>query len=77
MAAWNTARKAGLGILLGLALSIWAGRLLSAFLFGVESTDAPTYASVIALVAAVCAVSSYLPTWRITRMSPVEVLRAE
>jgi len=76
-ATWTTARRAGLGILVGVVASIWAGRLLSVFLFGVEPTDVLTYVAVIALVAIVCLLSSYLPTSRITRVSPVEVLRAE
>jgi putative ABC transport system permease protein len=77
LAGWTTVRRAGLGILLGVVVSIWADGLLSAFLFGVEGTDALTYGAVIALVAIVCLASSYLSTWRITRVNPVEVLRAE
>jgi predicted permease len=72
-----TGMSAGVGILLGLVLSLGAGGLLSGFLFGVEATDPLTYGAVSSLVLLVCLLASYLPARRITRLHPVDVLKAE
>jgi putative ABC transport system permease protein len=65
------------GIALGLLAALWTSRLLSGFLFGIDARDPATFLSVAALLLAVCAVASYLPARRASRVDPIEVLRAE
>ena len=66
-----------IGTAVGLLGALWSSRLLSRFLYGVESSDPATYAVVAALIVIVCLVASYAPARRITKVNPVEVLRAE
>jgi putative ABC transport system permease protein len=65
---------AGLGI--GLAAAAAGGRLIDALLFGVTSTDAITYAAVLAAIAVSAAVACLLPAQRATRVEPATTLRA-
>ena len=51
--------------------------LMSALLFQVEPIDPLTYAVVVVGLLLAAAVASYLPARRITRIEPVEALRAE
>jgi putative ABC transport system permease protein len=68
---------AGLGVLLGLPVTLAAMRLLESELFGVSASDPPMIAgaAVTFMVAAVCAAA--LPAIRALRITPTEALRAE
>ena len=50
---------------------------MSALLFQVEPIDPPTYAVVTIGSLVAVAAASYLPARRVTRIHPVEALRAE
>lgn len=65
------------GTAVGLVGALWVSRLLKRFLYGVEPSDPLTYGTVAALIVVVCLLASYTPARRITRVNPVEVLRAE
>ena len=65
------------GMALGLVGAFWAGRSISSFLFDVEPSDPLTYCVVAALVVVVCLLATYLPTRRVLRVDPVDVLRVE
>lgn len=65
------------GVSLGLIVASWASRLLSGFLFGIETRDPLTFLSVTVLLLIVCILASYLPARRATRVDPAEVLRME
>jgi putative ABC transport system permease protein len=67
----------GIGVVVGLFGAWAASRLISAFLFGVKSSDPLTYGGAVALVFLLCAVASYVPSRRLTRMSPARVLAEE
>jgi putative ABC transport system permease protein len=71
------ARMAGLGIAVGVALSLALTRLMSTMLFGVHPTDAYTFAGISALLAVVALVASYLPSRRAMALNPVSALRHE
>jgi ABC-type antimicrobial peptide transport system permease subunit len=65
------------GVAAGLALSFGCGRLVSSMLFGLRSTDAKTYAVVIAVVLPVTVLAAALPAWRASRVDPLVALRHE
>jgi predicted permease len=65
------------GVALGLAGAIAGTRLLSAFLYGVETTDAATFIGVALLLAAVALLANYLPARRAAQTDPMKALRAE
>jgi ABC-type lipoprotein release transport system permease subunit len=52
-------------------------RALSAILFGVSPCDAPTYAGVVVLLAAVSLVATWVPARRASRLDPALALRSE
>lgn len=66
-----------LGALIGLAGALAVNRLIASLLFGVQPTDALTIALVVATIAAVAVIASWLPAWRASRLDPNIVLREE
>jgi ABC-type antimicrobial peptide transport system permease subunit len=67
----------GIGAAAGLAVAVPLAHLMSALLFEVKPIDPATYAVVAAGLLAAAALASYLPARRVTRINPVEALRAE
>jgi putative ABC transport system permease protein len=68
---------ASAGIAIGLLASLGATRLLAGFLFGVRSTDPPTFAAVAGLVLLVAAVAALVPAGRAAAADPVTSLRSD
>jgi predicted permease len=64
-----------LGMALGLIMSVAVTRLLAAALYGVSATDAASFASATAIVAAIALAASFVPAWRASRMDPLAALR--
>jgi putative ABC transport system permease protein len=65
------------GIAVGILGALWAGRLLSAFLFGVQSTDPATFGATIGLFFCAVFVAALLPALRSVRVDPAGALRHE
>jgi putative ABC transport system permease protein len=65
------------GILLGLAGSYGAARLLGALIYDVPAWDPPTYAGVITLLTIVALLACWLPARRAARIDPITALRSE
>ena len=65
------------GLALGTGIAFALGRLLRAFLFGVEPTDLVTFLSVAALFTVVALLACYIPARRATRIDPMKALRYE
>jgi predicted permease len=74
-------KEAGLltaaGIVIGLACSIAAAKLLRGLLYVVQSWDIPTLAAVAIVLAIASLFASYIPAHRAAGVNPVEALRTE
>ena len=68
-------RLIGAGMTAGLALAWAASGALEAMLFGVTPTDPLTVIAVLVGVAVIGVVATLAPTWRATRINPVDILR--
>jgi len=66
-----------LGLGMGLAAALAAGRLVESLLYGVEATDLPSFAVGAATLVAVTIVACYLPARRAAAIDPLESLRRE
>jgi putative ABC transport system permease protein len=71
------ARLIGIGVALGVVGGVWAARALTSLLFGVKSTDLPTFVGVSVLLASLALVACAVPALRATRVDPLVVLRSE
>ena len=67
----------GIGAAAGLAAAVAVSRVMSALLFEISPLDPLTYSLAAACVLVSAAVASYLPARRVTRVNPVEALRAD
>jgi predicted permease len=65
------------GLAIGLAGALAAGRLVAGFLFGVRAADPLILGVVVALFGAVAFAASWIPAYRAARVDPMRVLRAE
>jgi len=65
------------GVGVGLLVAFWMRPVLTAFLFGVQGFDLPTYTGVAILFLGLSALASYLPARRLLRVDPVMVMREE
>jgi ABC-type antimicrobial peptide transport system permease subunit len=78
---WLILRKAGLlaaiGLAIGMAGSMALGRVLAGMLFGLQATDAVTYAGVLVAVGVTTLAAAAGPAWRAGRINPVEAMREE
>jgi hypothetical protein len=67
----------GIGAAAGLVAAAALSQLMSALLFEIHPIDPLTYTVVVIGLLAAAAVASYVPARRVTRIDPVEALRAE
>jgi predicted permease len=68
---------AGIGIVVGLVGAAALTHVMTSLLFGVSTTDALTFGTVPALLAAVAFAATVIPAWRATRVDPMVALREE
>jgi predicted permease len=66
-----------LGIVLGLAAALAAGRLVTALLFGLAATDALSLVAATLVMLAVSSLAAYLPARRAARVDPLVALHYE
>jgi predicted permease len=67
----------GVGILVGLGISLAATRLVAGLLVGISPTDPVTFVSVVVVLAVVAIAACWLPAHRATRVNPLVALRYE
>ena len=65
------------GAAIGVVSAFGVTRFLGSLLFGVEPTDAATFASMAALLMAIAVLAAWLPARRVMRVDPVKALREE
>ena len=70
-------KLAGLGVAVGLVLSLGLAQLLGALLYGVTAYDPWTFVGVAALLSGVALLATWLPARRATRVDPAIALRSE
>jgi putative ABC transport system permease protein len=68
-------RLAIAGVLIGVVLSLAAGRFISTLLFGVRATDPLTFSAVAAALLATAVFAAWIPARRATRVDPMIALR--
>lgn len=68
---------AGIGLGVGLPLSLAAGRLVSSLLFGVSPTDPATLVTASVVLLTVALLAGYVPAGQATRVEPMRALRWE
>jgi putative ABC transport system permease protein len=64
----------GIGIIVGLALAVWASRFVNTLLYGLEPGDPLTLISSAAALAGIGALAGWLPAHRASRLDPTKVL---
>lgn len=73
----SSVRVVIVGVILGVALALAAGRFVSALLYGIEPSD-PSVMFAVSLVLVFSAIVAALgPAWRAARVNPMVALRAE
>jgi ABC-type antimicrobial peptide transport system permease subunit len=66
-----------IGLALGIAILLLAGRLLERLLFEVRASDPLTISLVTLVLAAVAVVAAWAPASRASRVDPIQALRYE
>jgi predicted permease len=70
-------RPALYGLVLGLAASAGAARLIQSMLYGTRPLDPTIFAAVAATLLVVAALACLVPAWRASRIDPMQALRTE
>ncbi len=65
------------GVVLGVAIALAAGRLVATLLFGIAATDPVTIALAMTVMLGVAALAGYLPARRASRVDPMVALHEE
>jgi hypothetical protein len=71
----NSAKPVVAGLVVGLGLALWWAPFLGSFLHRMSARDPWTLAIAAGALLAASLSAAWLPTWRATRIDPVEVLR--
>jgi macrolide transport system ATP-binding/permease protein len=67
----------GVGLLVGIPLSLASTRLLHSYLFGLKGTDPASLMTVVILLGVVAALAGFIPARRAAGVDPIVALRYE
>jgi putative ABC transport system permease protein len=67
----------GAGLIAGLVLAVFAGRLVASFLYHVEPVDLMTYLGVVVVLLVVGSIASLIPARSASHIEPMEALRED
>ena len=67
----------GTGVIVGIALAIVAGRLVTGLLFGLKPTDVQTIGTAVLILSLAALTAGYVPVRRSLRLDPTHALRLE
>jgi putative ABC transport system permease protein len=67
----------GVGVVIGLVISIAGGQLIASQMFGHSQTDITVYVGLALLLIAVAMVACFIPAYRATLVDPTNALRYE
>jgi predicted permease len=67
----------GIGVALGLAAALWAGRFVKTVVYGLSANDPLTFAAAVGLITAVAALAGYMPARRASNVDPMAALRQQ
>ena len=73
----NGAKLAAIGLACGLAIALWAGRLIESMLFGIRPLDPPAIGGAVLLLGGAALLAALIPALRASRIDPVQALRGE
>jgi putative ABC transport system permease protein len=71
----RVATLVGIGVAVGVGVSLWASQFVAALLYGVQPHDAATFIGAAVVLTSVAAVAAWLPAWRASRIDPAVILR--
>ena len=77
MVMGESMRLVGIGVAVGLATALWAGRYVKTVLYGLPAHDPLTIAAAVGLIAVVSALAGGLPARRASKVDPMEALRQQ
>ena len=77
MVMGESMRLVGIGVAVGIATALWAGRYVKAVLYGLPPHDPLTIAAAVGLIAVVSALAGCLPARRAAKVDPMEALRQQ
>ncbi|HTE44123.1 MAG TPA: FtsX-like permease family protein, partial [Gemmatimonadaceae bacterium] len=70
-------RTVVIGIVIGILMTLAAGRLVASLLYGIAPNDPSSVAIVAALLLVIATVAALVPAWRAAKADPVSALRAD
>jgi len=70
-------RPAVAGLVLGLAASLAAGRLVASLVYGVDASDLATLGAAAVIMLTAAGLAAFLPARRAARLDPISALRTE
>jgi predicted permease len=74
---WESMLLVAIGVVIGVAVALGAGRLVTTLLFGLAPNDVMTVAAAVAVMLVVSAFAGYLPARRASRVDPMVALHYE
>jgi ABC-type antimicrobial peptide transport system permease subunit len=70
-------KPALIGLVLGLAASVGAVRLVRSMLYATQPLDPAVFALASLMLVAVAGAARLVPAWRVSRLDPMQALRTE